>query len=605
MVLVSGLRSGPLVGRTLVSLLAIVLGLSLSSGESLAQVGGLSSERGSGGLDEALSAEETGDHQHAARLLAEILEDDPSAVQALLAYERVMRVRSAVAEVLPVLDRHLEAEPSSALGHQLRLRLLSELDRIEELEVAIEDWIAISPELETPYRESARVWRERGEDRRAFEVLELGRSRIGRDDALALELGDVALALGDRERVVEEWARAIGPGARGFGLVRRRLSAASDGGASVVPGLIEELSKGASGTARLRAAVELAIGAGKGREAESIARRVLEGIASRRDRESFLIDVARRAEGARLNELAYWAYEALLEEGNDPPLVIRGRLGALALELGDTAAARDHFRVLEEAYEGGSAERRVAVAVRIELSAQEGEVESAARDFARFRGEYPDAPESDRLAALVAGIFLDRGDRESAERAIAGTDGPRTGLVRGRIALEEGDLIGARTVLQKAALQLEGTEATETIALVTLLRRLDETGGALLSEALPLVGSGQVQEALEILTRFDPRLGRGERGALLEFAAGLADEGGLTREAEGIRRLIVTKLPDSPEAPLALLRVGRSLGTRPDQILEARSYLERLILEHPQSALVPQARRELERLRDLLPQGAQ
>src|SRR5690625_1768816 len=178
MVLVSGLRSGPLVGRPLVSLLAIVLGLSLSSGESLAQVGGLSSERGSGGLDEALSAEETGDHQHAARLLAEILEDDPSAVQALLADERVMRVRGAVAEGLPVLDRPLEAEPSSALGHQLRLRLLSELDRIEELEVAIEDWLAISPELESPYRGSGRVWRERGEDRRAFRSEE---RRVGKE----------------------------------------------------------------------------------------------------------------------------------------------------------------------------------------------------------------------------------------------------------------------------------------------------------------------------------------------------------------------------------------------------------------------------------------
>src|SRR5690625_732436 len=107
MVLVSGLRSGPLVGRPLVSLLAIVLGLSLSSGESLAQVGGLSSERGSGGLDEALSAEETSDHQHAARLVAEILEDDPSASQALPAYELIMRVRGAVSDVLLVLDRQL------------------------------------------------------------------------------------------------------------------------------------------------------------------------------------------------------------------------------------------------------------------------------------------------------------------------------------------------------------------------------------------------------------------------------------------------------------------------------------------------------------------
>src|SRR5690606_18293107 len=102
-------------------------------------------------------------------------------------------------------------------------------------------------------------------------------------------------------------------------------------------------------------------------------RRVLNSLTPA-ERGGFLIDVARRADGARLPGLAYWAYDALLSLGDDQPLAVRGRLGALALELGDTASASEHFLALEEAYETGSVERREAVAVRIELIAREWDI---------------------------------------------------------------------------------------------------------------------------------------------------------------------------------------------------------------------------------------
>lgn len=557
---------------------------------------------GSEDLEAALSLEAAGDLSGAAQVLGEILEREPASIQALLAYERILRIEGRLEELLPALERLLSAEPGSSLGHQLRVRVLSELDREADLELAVKEWIAASPKLETPYREAARIWMERGEERRALSVLDDGRSRVGRADALALELGEVALALGDHDRAIREWSRAIGPDGRGFGLVRRRLSASPDGGARVVPGLIELLAEKKSSAARQRAAVELAIAAGRGAEAERIARRVLNSLTPA-ERGGFLIDVARRADGARLPGLAYWAYDALLSLGDDQPLAVRGRLGALALELGDTASASEHFLALEEAYETGSVERREAVAVRIELIAREGEVDAATEALARFRDEFPDAPETDRLAAILADILLDRGERAAAVRALAGASGPHSGLVRGRIALQEGDLTAARLAFMRAAPQLEGTAATETIALVTLLKRLGPEGGELLSRALPLVGEGMIAEGVAILVEEEAGLERGERAAILDFAAGLADRAGLAEEAEGIRRTIVTDLPETPEAPAALLVLGRTLGARPEDREEARSYLERLILEHPRSALVPQARRELDRLKGSVPQG--
>jgi tetratricopeptide (TPR) repeat protein len=476
------------------------------------------------------------------------------------------------------------------------------LDRVSELEVALEGWIDATPKLETPYREAARLWQDRGEHRRALRVLEKGRSRLGRGEALGLELGDVAFALGDISGAVREWERVIGADGRGFTLVRRRLAAAPDGGARVVPGLIEALTRSRSSPARERAAVELAIGAGRAEEAERIARRVVSSL-ERKERAGFLIEVARRADGAKLLGLAYWAYGELLAVHPEEPLAVRGRLGALALELGDTAAAREHFLVIERAYATGSVERRQAVAVRIELNAQAGKVEVAANDLAQFRREFPDAPETDRLAAGLAEVLLDRGDLVAAERALLGASGPRSGLARGRLALHNGDLAGARAAILTAAPMLGGAEATDAIALVTLLRRLSSAGGELLARALPLVAAGSVVEGLGMLVDEGLGLERSERAAILEYAAGIADREGLAAEAERIRRTLVTELPETAEAPAALLVLGRTLAARPADRDEARSYLERLILEHPRSALVPQARRELDRLGGRTPQG--
>jgi len=583
-------------------LAATLLGAALGWGELRAQgapeVGGA----GDALVEEAQKKEAGGDFAGAAELLARALEKEPTSIQALLAYERVLRVQGAVAGVLGAIERLLEAEPASALGHQLRVRVLAELDRVEELEAALAAWIRATPKLETPYREAASIWQGRGDYRRALKVLEEGRKGLGRDDALALELGEVALALGDVGRAVREWDRAIGRDGRGYSLVRRRLSASQDGGARVVPGLIEALTASKSSVARLRVAVELAIGAGRGEDAERIARRVLKELPATA-RTGFLVEVARRADGAHLPKLAYWAYSSLLEQRLEHPLVVRGRLGALALELGDTTAAREHFRVLEEAHEPGSEERRQAVAVQIELTAQRGEVDPAMTALQRFRQEFPDAPETDRLAALLADRLLDRGDREGAEGALMGVSGPRTGMLRGRLALLGGDPAAARSAFLLAAPQLEGTEATEAIALATLLRRLSPAGGEVLARLLQLASADSLAEGVGVLVERGARLERREYAALLDFAAGLADRAGVAAEAERIRRLIVTELPESPESAAALLALGRALAAEAGRQEEARSYLERLLLEHPRSALVPQARRELDRLEGRLPNG--
>ncbi|HEX7118947.1 MAG TPA: tetratricopeptide repeat protein [Longimicrobiales bacterium] len=553
-------------------------------------------------LREAAAREAAGDFPGAERILEAILEERPTAVSALLALERVYRVQGRVADVLAPVDRMLEFDPSSAIAHRLRLQTLSELGRLEELEAAAEAWIRATPGLETPYREIARIHAARGDHARAAAVLERGRSRVGRDDALALELGETYALLGDVERAVREWDRAVGPEARGFSLVRRHLGGLPDGGARLIPGLIDALTREPTALARRRAAVQLAIDAGLSESAEAIARGVVVELEPS-EREAFLVEIARRADGARLPALAYWAYGELLGPAGagESFLALRTRMAELALIVGDTAAAREQFAILERAHAVGSPERRRAAAMRIQLTASDGRVDEAMRALEAFREEYGDAQEVDGIAAAIAETLFRQGDVDRAERVLGRAGGPQSHLIRGRIALRHGDIAGARREFLSAAPGLEGAEATQVLSLLTLLGRLSPAGGAILGRSLARAMQGDVPGAIDLLVDDSRDLARGERAGLLDFAAGLADRSTLPAEAERIRRVIVAEHADAPEAPAALLALGRSLARRPASLDEARAFLERLVLDYPRSALAPQARRELDRLQRRVP----
>lgn len=539
--------------------------------------------------------EQAGDFAGAQKILESILKDNPQSLSALLSLERVLRVQGRIATVLPVLDTHLRSDPTSAIGHQMLIRALSALDRLPELEKASEAWIRAVPKLETPYREIARVWEQRGDYMRAVQYLEMGRARVGRD-ALALELGDMYARLDDADRAVKEWARAIGSDARGLLLVQRRLGTLKDGGARVLPGLIDVLAGGAS-AARRRAAVQLAIDAGMGTRAEQIAQRAVTELKGN-ERQSFLVEVARRADAAQLSQLAYWAYTqfALNDFAPDQLLAIRARIAELALAIGDTASAAQGYRELERSFASGSPQRRQATALRIQLLVKEGKLAEAESELAQFRGEYSEPPELDATAAMLATVYFEKHDPDAAARVLERVVGPHANLARGRIALRRGDIAGARAALMASAPALHGAEATQTLKLATLLGKVSREGGELLGEALAAAGAGEAKQAVAAVEKRLDALPEAERPAILDFAAALADRSELPLDAERMRRRIITDFPRSTEAPAALLTLARSLTEKGGATEEARAFLEKLIIDYPRSALVPQARQELERI---------
>jgi tetratricopeptide (TPR) repeat protein len=555
-------------------------------------------------LRDAVTRETAGDQAGAETILRNILTRNPTSLPAVLMLERVLKVQNRLRDIVPVVDQLLKADPESSTGHQILVRAHASLDQVEDLKKASDAWIKATPKLETPYREISRVWEARGDFARAVQYLEMGRSKIGRDDALALDLGDIYAEMEEFSRAVREWDRAIGQDARGFLLVQRRLSALNDGGAQILPRLIDALLRPPTSTARKRAAAQLAIDAGMSDRAEEIGRATAASLASQ-ERHAFLVEVARRADGAQLPPVAYWAYSELVRLGaaGDQLLALRGRIAELALAMGDTAGAAETYRVLETAYAPGSPERRQAYALRVQLTAREGKLDDAEKELQNFRRDYAEAPELDAIAAALGNAFLEKNALDRADAVLKGVNGPRSGLARSRIALRRGDVASAKSALLSAAPGLRGAEATEAIKLATMLGRVSERGGELMGNALARAAAGAPGEAVALLMNEGKALPGSEPAAIFELAASIAERSQLEPEAEKARRLIIANYARAPEAPAALLALGRTLSHRSETMTEAREHLERLILDHPRSALVPQARQELDRLQGRVPRS--
>lgn len=551
-------------------------------------------------LRSATAREAVGDLTGAEALLREALRRQPASVPAILSLERVLTKEGHRDALVPVLHNFLSHDPTSVLAWLMLLRTYSALDRVAALDSAAHVWLRAAPESPAPVRNIASVWRTRGEPQRALAVLETGRTRFG-PDTFALELGEVYGDLGQYGRALDEWDRAIGEDARGFDAVRREVRALPDGGTAIIPALIDRLTRGPSNRARRAAAVELSMDAGLQDVARRWASAVLDDTPPA-DAKAYLVSIARGADARDLPHLASWAYERLLAYGDslaDAP-ALHARAAELALALGDTAVAERHYAAVEAAFGPGSPQRRRAGAVRIRLMADRGKADAAADALTTFRKEYPQAAEVDRLAAVVGEAYLRRGKTDDARRIIAGMRGPRCALLRGRLALEAGRADSARQAFTAAAAGLHGAEATAVLELTNLLAGLSTPAATRVAAAL---GAGALRPDTDLVRRLDEAaktVPQADRAAVLDYAASVADELDPASAAR-FRRAIVDEYPTSPQAASALLGLARGLAAQPDSIGPARELLERLILKYPESALVPEARRRLGRLKGEVP----
>jgi tetratricopeptide (TPR) repeat protein len=381
------------------------------------------------------------------------------------------------------------------------------------------------------------------------------------------------------------------------GTVARRVSALTEGREEAGRRLVSAL--GASGEpARRRAGASIALDLGLETEALALSREVA-GDLGGRSRGSFLADVARRARDGGLSELAAWAYGELGDDAGSPGerRQFDQRLVEASLAAGDTAAALEAQRRVAESFTPGSVDRRRATAQVIRLEAAGSDPDRLRGLLAEFREAFPRAPELDDLGATVAAGLLARDDAVAAAAVLEGIDGPRSNLERGYLLMDAGDVALGRQALLMAVPGLLPSDATEIIQFAGLLGRLSPPGVALLADAGVLAHRGRVEEAARAVAEGADALPEEERPPLLAEAARMAERGGAGEAAAELRRSLLTTFPEAPEVAEAALALARWEAEREGGRDEAIRLLERLIVERPTAAVVPAARRELEKLR--------
>jgi hypothetical protein len=555
----------------------------------------------------AYALEQAGEWAAAQQVLEEILDEAPGERSALLALERVARRRGTLEAVLPRIDRAVALAPRDAVARGVQLRALADLGRGAELRRAGLDWIRAAPGDAAPYREYALALARAGAGDSAIAVLRQGRAALGGPPALGTELADLYLAAGDWTAAADEWARLAREGTPFRRVVLDRVAQHAERAAPAVRLLADALSASAEPPEVRAVAAIAALYAGEDARARRLAAQVVPALAPSERRE-FSEELARAAARLGRPDVTAWSYALLLEGAATPAEWADAalRVARFDLDRGDTTSAVSLLDELLGRLPPGHPSHRAASALRIEARAGVGPPDCAVRDLETHARRYPDDRALARLAAAVARAYVRAGDADSAEAVLdrfapATVFDPRdeaaVDAVRARIDLDRGDWESAIRRLRFAAAALEGPARTDAIRLATLLEAATDAERTALARALRDVDAGRAGAAAARIADL-PATGAGARPGLLLWAAERVEG----PQGDSLLVAIVRDHPAAPETPAAILRYADRLARRgPDGVEEARVWLERLVLEYPESALVPLARRRLEELRGRVP----
>jgi hypothetical protein len=201
------------------------------------------------------------------------------------------------------------------------------------------------------------------------------------------------------------------------------------------------------------------------------------------------------------------------------------------------------------------------------------------------------------LTRAVALGWVRSGDMARARASLsgAGTEGDSSDAA-GWLALYEGNLRTARVLLRTS------TETTPELAsALAIIARIHADSAPALGKAFLLLARNDTVGAATAFAEAAERQASGDATSILlataaQLRAALRDDA----QAMVLWRRIVEQQSTTPEAPSAELEWARALRRHGDTA-GAAVRLEHLILTYPQSALVPQARRELDLVRSGIP----
>ena len=551
--------------------------------------------------------EQRGRYGEAIQAYLAAIRDHPVLAEGWRGLERVFTTLGRLDSLIILTDSALAADSQNVLAWEVQLRVWSALEQPDSVAAAARRWIEAAPDSPIPYREWSFTLAREGDVEAAIALLREGRSRLGKA-ALAAELGYLYRTAGDWFAAAREWAGAVLESELGVGAAVAGLRQAPESQRETVLRVL--IGHEAEPPVR-RLGAELLVVWDRPEEgwtlldsslppdrarAAPILQRFAERVRHVKTKE------AQRARGYALERLAELTEGAQAE---------RARLEAAQAfaDAGNLGAARRMLEQLAVTGEGGLGDAASAMAVLIRVSVESGQIEEAETRLrlweTRLRGDDA-ALLRERIAwAWVLGGNLDRAEailKEGGGLAGEGEASVSTEALLGWVALYRGDLKGAVEHFQAAGPYAQSREqATRRTSLLAVLQAIWADSVPELGEALLWLARGDTTRSIGALRAAALDMpAAGGRGALLAYAGDLAVAAGDIETAEPLLREALAadslgSFAAAAEYALAvvLVRSGRNE--------EGESQLEHLILSHSESALLPEARRLLDRVRGVVP----
>ncbi len=526
--------------------------------------------------------------------LATAARDRDTRDASLLGLERTLIDGGQPDSLLAVVADVLQQEPANGVAHAVAVRTLTTLHRDAPARAAYDRWRAVVPNDVAPYLEFARLLLDEGRRTAADSVLaDAERALPSREARRALIPSRArslvaAFAWADAARA---WRDVLTTDADYDNAVVFSLRPTPDSARDAVVAALTSAGARAGEIPARRTAATLLVLWHRPSAAAVIAATLPHDTASLELWRGLAAELD--ASGARREGADAWqralevsrpmsgdAREAFLRAADDALL---GGDPARTLALLDGRSV--------PTLSSGDARAGTLRLLRVRALAALGRVDEAER----LSADVP-PPASVALADALAEAWIARGDvgRASAVLRRAGAD---SGEAAGWLALASGDLRRARAIFAHAPpagtshVGLLGDVRTAARAALARTRAdsAPELGVALLAAA-----RGDAPSASAALERAAGALSD-VAAPLLATAADVAARAGDRPRAITLWQRVLASAPDAPEAPAAELAWARALlaaGDRPG----ARARFEHLVVTYPESALVPIARRELDRL---------
>ena len=506
--------------------------------------------------------------------------DDPAG--ALFGLERCVAEAGNPDTLLFIIDSVLAKRPRDPVARTIQLRTLTTTQRADAARLAFQHWVNAVPGDATPFREYARLLLDAGLTRTADTVLTFAMQRLGGGRQVAAELAELKGALGMWEASATNWRQAMTYApyleASAIFVLGGATGVARDTIREILSADPKDLS-----VRRILAGVEMRWSSP--REAwgalsvltptDSVVEAWLQFAADAEERESWL--VARDADAAAVGKK------------HQASLVVR--TATAALQGGEPASAlawADSLVAWKDTSQAGPISL-----IRLRAFGQIGRAAAADSLLLARQESFDPITKSDAVRA-VAWAWVRMGDvaRARATLARGGEDSDERSAAW--MALYEGDLKTARTGLRR----LDEVGRDAVIALSVLSRTRVERSEGIGRAFLALARSDTAAAAKEFESTAKDVSDASP--LLLAIAARLYRSTSDSARSEVIWDGIIKNHAQSPEAAesdLEWAKVLRRRGSSADAIAR----LEHLILTYPQSALVPQARRELEIAKGTIP----